>query len=330
MKKTATTLLKIAVSAAIYVYIFNKVDVRHLWEVLREAKLRYFIAAVVLYLLIQALSAYRWYLLLGPPGIEAKYGKILALYFVGMYFNFFLPTAIGGDVIKVYYIHKRTRSLSMATASVFLDRDLGMAALLLIALVTSALAGTSFNGVPLAAAFALISAAFIAANLAIFYKPSYDLLHRLLSAFKMKRADERVQRLFNSVNSYRGRWGLITAAIIISLLVQVGCSLVNLLSARAIGLNTQNGWVDYLVLIPATGLISMIPISAGGMGWREAAYIVLFSSVGATQSQALALALLWLGVLLVTSFPGGIIYLFLGERWKSKPDQVLSVARAQE
>jgi hypothetical protein len=327
MKRAAATLLKLAVSAGIYVYIFNKVDVRHLWEVLREAKLRYFIAAVALYLLIQALSAYRWYLLLGPPGIEASYGKILALYFVGMYFNFFLPTAIGGDVIRVYYIQKRTRSLSAATASVFLDRDLGMAALLFMALVFSALAGTSFKGMPLAAAFALVMAAFIAANLAIFYKPSYDLLHRLLGAFKMKRADERVERLFNSVNSYRGRWGLIAIAAIISLGVQVGCSMVNLLSARAIDLNTRNGWVDYLVLIPATGLMSMIPISAGGMGWREAAYIVLFSSVGATQSQALALALLWLGVLVATSLPGGIIYLFMGG-WKSEADKLLSVARA--
>jgi uncharacterized membrane protein YbhN (UPF0104 family) len=181
---------------------------------------------------------------------------------------------------------------------------------------------------PLAVAFALVTAAFIAANLAIFYKPSYDLLHRLLSAFRMKGADERVERLFNSVNSYRGRWRLIAIATIISLAVQLGCSLVNLLSARAIDLDTRNGWVDYLVLIPATGLMSMIPVSAGGMGWREAAYIILFSSVGATQSQALALALLWLGVLVVTSLPGGIIYLFMGQRWKSEPDELLSVARA--
>src|SRR5581483_7424748 len=106
------------------------------------------------------------------------------------------------------------------------------------------------------------------ANLALFYRPTYNLLHRLLSLFKMKRVDDRIERLFNSVNVYRGRWGLITATLLISLGVQVGCALVNLLAARSIGLD-KVGLADYLVFIPAIGLISMIPISVGGTGLRE-------------------------------------------------------------
>ena len=236
-----------------------------------------------------------------------------------MYFNFFLPSSIGGDFFKVYYLNKETGRLSASTASVFLDRDIGMGGLLLIALVAAAWGGTSVppkNGVLLAPIFALIGLAFVAANLALFYRPTYKVLHRLLSLFKMRKADEKVESLFESVNSYRGKWGLAAVALLISLGVQVGCAVVNMLAAGAIGLHTQHGWIDYMVFIPAIGLIGMIPLSVNGAGWREASYILLFQSVGAEAPEAATLSLLWLGVMVVTSLPGGIIYIAEGRQGK--------------
>jgi hypothetical protein len=72
--------------------------------------------------------------------------------------------------------------------------------------------------------------------------------------------------------------------------------------------------VDYMVFIPAIGLIGMIPLSVNGAGWREASYILFFTSVGAEAHQAATLSLLWLGIMVVTSLPGGIIYLARGGR----------------
>jgi uncharacterized protein (TIRG00374 family) len=322
MKKNAIVLLKIIVSFGIFAYIFSKADISHLWETIKGAEPLYFAAAIIVYLLIQSLSAYRWYLLLKPLGMSSSYPKLLSYYFLGMYFSNFLPTAIGGDLVRIYYLNKQTRRLSGATASVFLDRDFGMAALLFIAITSAAVAGTKFNGVPLAAAFAIVAIAFIAANLALFYRPSYNLLHQLLSLLKLKKVDEKVECLLNSFNSYRGHWNLIWAITALSLLIQLGCAVVNILNARAIGLQTSHGWLDFLVLIPATGLISMVPLSLNGMGWREASYVVLFQAVGAKQTQALTLALLWLGVLVLTSLPGGIIYILQGGR-PDQPEQAL-------
>lgn len=320
MKKSVLTLLKVVFSVGILVYIFTRVvRINELWDNLRNADASYLVAAVAVYFLVQTLSAYRWYLLLRPLGIESSFPKILALYYLGMYFNFFLPSAIGGDFFKVYYLHKETGRLSASTASVFLDRDIGMGGLLLAATVVAAYGGTRIpphGGVLLAPVFALIGLAFIAANLALFYRRSYNLLHRLLSLFRMKKADVKVERLFDSVNSYRGEWRLAVVALIISLGVQVGCAFVNMLAASAIGLHTQHGWIDYMVFIPAIGLIGMIPLSVNGAGWREASYILLFQSVGAQLHEAATLSLLWLGILVVTSLPGGIIYLARGSRSK--------------
>lgn len=312
MKKFAFTMIKIAVSVGLYVYIFSKIDMGHLWGILKEANLWYFVAAVGVYFSIQALSAYRWYLLLKPLEIRLPYTKLLSFTLMGMFFNNFMPTGIGGDVFRIYYLRKETRRLSPATASVFFDRDLGMAGLLIIATLAATFAGTTFKGVWLAPLFGLVALIFAAANLALFYRPTYNLLHRLLMLFRMKEADQRVEHLFESVNSYRGQWGLIAVTIVMSLIVQLGCSMVNILSAESISLQTQGGWINYLVFIPAIGLITMVPVSVNGMGWREFSYLVLFGSVGASEAEATALAFLWLGVLVITSLPGAMIYALLG------------------
>lgn len=324
MKKTGLTLLKIVFSVGILVYIFTRVvHVQDLWANLKEASVSYLVAAIALYLLVQTISAYRWYLLLKPLDIETGFLKILGLYYLGMYFNFFLPSAIGGDVVKVYYLHKETGRLSASTASVFLDRDIGMGGLLVAAIAVSAYGGTRIEGWLLAPMFALIGVAFVAANLALFYRPTYNLLHRFLSLFRMKRVDEKVERLYDSFNAYRGKWSLVVATLALSLVIQAGCAFVNMLTGEAIGLHTQHGWIDYMVFIPAIGLTGMIPLSVNGAGWREWSYILLFGvvAVGVDPQQGKALAatlsLLWLGIMVVTSLPGAIIYIARGGRKKS-------------
>ena len=341
MRKAGLTLLKVVVSLGILAYIFTKVvDIRQLWANLKEADLSYFVAAILAFFLVQGLSAYRWYLLLKPQGIEVSYWKLLSYYFLGMYFNFFLPSAIGGDVFRVYYLNKETKRLSASTATVFLDRDIGMGGLVLVGTLVAWSSGTRLNGVLLAPIFAAIGIVFVAVNLAIFYRPTYNLLHRVLSLFRMKRVDEKVERLFESVNCYRGKWGLLVSTLLISVGVQIGCALVNLLSANSIGLHTRNGWLDYLVFIPTIGLIGMAPVTVNGAGFREAGYILLFKSVidrvhgipvsagdPAIETAAATLAVLWLGVMVATSLPGGIIYVARGGRKRDRiPDSIEEIA----
>ena len=80
----------------------------------------------------------------------------------------------------------------------------------------------------------------------------------------MKKADERVEHLFESVNSYRGKWGVLGGAMLLSIVIQMGGIFANVLLGHAIGLETRNGWLDYLVIVPAISLISMNPLSVNG------------------------------------------------------------------
>jgi uncharacterized protein (TIRG00374 family) len=164
---------------------------------------------VSVYFLVQSLSAYRWYLLLKPLGIETSFPRIVSLYYLGMYFNFFLPSAIGGDVFKVYYLNKETGRLSASTASVFLDRDVGMGGLLIAATLVAAYGGTRIppgNGILLAPLFALIGVAFIAANLA-FLSPVLQPASPSTQLVQNEASRRESGAPVESVNSYRGQWG---------------------------------------------------------------------------------------------------------------------------
>jgi uncharacterized protein (TIRG00374 family) len=319
MRKAATMGLKIVISVALYVYILSKVNIRHLLDITRHARVSYILAAILLYFVVQTISAYRWYVLLRPLRIQVSFIKILALYFLGMYGNLFLPGTIGGDFVRIYYLNKEARDLTGATASVFLDRDMGLASLLVIATIASQAAGIRFNGVLLAPVFGLIFIGFVAINLALFYRPTYNLFHHLLKLLKLKRSDEKVERMFKSVNAYRGELGLMAYAVLLSVVIQVGGVAVNMFAGASIGLVSNHGIIDYLVFIPAISLISMNPISLNGMGWREAAYIILFMSAGASRDQATILSLLWLAVLVLTSLPGGLVYFVNGMKKKDSP-----------
>src|SRR5215831_7005313 len=245
MKKALTLAVKIGVSLALYVYIFKKVDVGTLWQKTRTADPTYVLAAILIYLLVQVISAYRWYCLLRPLGISVPFSRIVGLYFVGMFSSLFLPAVIGGDVVKIYYLNKEAGSLTGATTSVFLDRDLGLGALLAIAMIAAGFGGTRLNGVPLAPVFGLIMIGFAAANLALFYRPTYSLLRKALKVFKLKKSDERVERLFKSFNTYRGHAGVKAIAMALSVVIQIRGIAVNAAAGAGIGRHTDRGVIDY-------------------------------------------------------------------------------------
>ena len=89
----------------------------------------------------QAISTLKWRILQGPVGLPSTpYLRLLGFYFTGMFFNLFLPTIIGGDAVKALLLARETGAPARATMSVFMERNTGLCALLLIALVAAYLA----------------------------------------------------------------------------------------------------------------------------------------------------------------------------------------------
>ena len=133
MRQTALLAAKIAVSLALLGYLFSTTDLRALGSRIRSGDLLLLAAAVALYSAMLAVATWRWRLLLETQGYQAPLGPLSASYLVASFFNNFLPSNIGGDVIRVRDSSRLTGSTATSLAVVAIDRILGFGALYFLA-----------------------------------------------------------------------------------------------------------------------------------------------------------------------------------------------------
>jgi uncharacterized protein (TIRG00374 family) len=304
-------LLKPLVTLALYIFIFTYwVDVADLANRLRATRVEYVLFGVVLYSAGQMISAYKWYLLLEPVHLVTSYGRAVAFYFIGMFFNIFLPTIVGGDAVKAILLSRETGSTGRATMSVFMERNVGLAALLTIATVAAWYAPpVRLLGLSLAALVVLLLAGYLAANLVLASPRAYKAIDALIAATPLSAMRHRAVSLYDGIVPYRKHVGLLATAIALSFLFQAIVIVVVFLNALALG---QSFSISALaVFVPLISLAGMVPVTVNGLGVREALYVLLFGQLGASRDLSVSLALLYLAVTFMASLPGGIVYALL-------------------
>ena len=107
-RRIASTLIKVAVTVALYVAVFYKIDVDKMWSHLQAVRPGWIALGILAYAAGQWLSAWRWWLLLRPVQLTVPYLRMVAFYFIGMFFNHFLPTIVGGDAVKAILLARET------------------------------------------------------------------------------------------------------------------------------------------------------------------------------------------------------------------------------
>jgi uncharacterized protein (TIRG00374 family) len=303
--------LKPLVSLVLYAAIFYVTDVSAIGARLAAARVDLVAACVLLYAVGQVLSAWRWRLLLQPVGLEVPLRRMVGFYFIGMFFNLFLPTIVGGDVVKAVLLSRETRAPARATVSVFMERDVGLLALLAVASIAAWWApDVAIGGLSLHALTLLLSAGFVAVNLALFRPDVYALTDRLIARTALARMRGRAASLYESMTPYRTAYGVLAAALVLSLAFQAVVIAVVFFAARA--LSSEFPLSAVAVFVPLISLAGMIPVSLNGLGVREALYILLFGRIGVSSETAVSVALLYLAVTFLASLPGGVVYALYG------------------
>lgn len=301
-----------ALSLLLLWVLFRRADVGEMIRTLAGIRLEFFLLALALYIGGQLLSALRWKVLTVPLGLSIPYGRLAALYFLGMFFNFFLPTVIGGDAVKAYYLARQTRDSVRALASVFMDRNTGLCALLLIALVAAIAGRVAFSdralAVPLAGAFLL----YLGVNLLLFIEAPYRALVRCFTALRLPSGAALADRAHAALRTYRSSPASVGKALVLSLAFHLLLIGLNYANARALGLRLD--LLPFCVFIPIISLLSMFPITMYGLGVREYAFVALFSTLGLAREASLLLALLWFVVTLLASLPGAVLYVLFRHR----------------
>jgi uncharacterized protein (TIRG00374 family) len=270
------------------------------------AQLRFgwWLAAVGVYLLTQLVSSVRWQLLARPLGLDRPLHQFIAFYFIGMYFNLLLPTSVGGDVVRAWYLDGGSGRKLAAFLSVFVDRFSGLLVLLALACVAVALCPIALPAWIHVSVWGTIAAA--VAGLVGF--SIFDF--RSSIAGKVP----GVNRLSHKIESVRAgsthllRPGLVLSTTVLSLVVQASNVVLVWLVGRAIDAPVPASY--YWILVPMVTLLTLLPISLNGMGVREWGTVLFLAPLGVGQGIALSLAFLWFSVFTAASLFGGVVYLF--------------------
>lgn len=298
-----------AITAALYVAVFYKTDADKIWARLQAVDAGWVAFGVLAYAAGQCLSAWRWWLLLRPVQLAVPYTRMVAFYFIGMFFNHFLPTIVGGDAVKAVLLARETGAPARSTMSVFMERNAGLFALLTIATAAAFFAPpVEVKGFNLLQLTLLVFAAFIAANVVLANRPAYRLVDSLVALTPLARTRSRAASLYDALVPYRdARWrGVVAASVLQSFLFQAVVILVVFLNAEA--LDVHPPVASLAVFVPLISLAGMLPISVNGLGIREALYVLLFGRIGVASDAAVSMAVLYFAVTLAASLPGGIVY----------------------
>jgi uncharacterized membrane protein YbhN (UPF0104 family) len=290
-------ILRLVVSTALIAWLGWRTDWTSLGQALAHAHFTLWWAAVALYLAIQAVSALRWQLISEPLGFERTLIDYARMYFVGMFFNLFLPTSVGGDVMRAWQLRAGDNRKLPALLSVFVDRASGLFVLLCLGLA-GALAS------PVALPDSLRRAIYLTAGLALAGVVG------LCVAGKFGRHIARVKHLSAALKLYLLNPRLAVNTTLLSLVIQAANVAVLWILSKALDLDVPVGY--YIVAVPMITLMTVLPISLNGIGVREGGMVLFLSPLGVPDATAVSLAVLWFMVFTSASLVGGVVY-FLGD-----------------
>ncbi|MGH2785304.1 MAG: lysylphosphatidylglycerol synthase transmembrane domain-containing protein [Actinomycetota bacterium] len=307
-------LIRIVVGAGVFGFLIWRSDVGELWNTLKEARVAYLFAALGAIFAGLFVSALRWKAYLEALEMQLSYATLFRLYFVGTFFNAFLPTGIGGDAYKAVRLGRGKESLAPAFASVFLDRFAGVVGMAAIGLVSSAyIVAAGERDVSGGYRVPLIA---LGASILIMGTASVLLLggERLLGSGRLIKHEGiggRIRRAMRQVHAAGRHPDSAARGYVFGVVFQGLVFTYHVMIAKALGItNVPMGVFASIVVI--SSLATMIPLSINGLGFREGAYIWALGRYGVPHDAALAFALLILAALLLSSIVGGVIYVALG------------------
>jgi uncharacterized protein (TIRG00374 family) len=303
MRKHLSTLLKVAISVAGLVYVFLKVPFSDLQAEL--VNIRWFWVAVVLALMLIGLAvrAFRWLLLLRGLGATIQFKRLLELYFVGAFFNTFLPSGFGGDVVRVLEVSQDVPS-NIAAGTVIVDRLTGLLMLFVMALIALPFRPDNFPA-DLTIQIAVVS---IIGLIGGFILLEGRLIRRygrwLPGKLSVTDPDQPLAKLLQAVQGCGGQ--AIASALAVSVLFNLILCSWWLVAGLAFGYTVN--FTHYLLVVPIFSILLLIP-SIGGLGVRESMAPVLFGAALASDAQAFSLALLVTILTRVSGLLGGPVYI---------------------
>lgn len=269
-----------------------------------------FAAAFFLFLISIVFLAWRLKVILFAQNCMIGLRDLFSLTLIAHFFTNFMPTSVGGDIIKGYYIARKIKARLNSYASVIMDRVIGM-----FSLLTLSSAALFFIGKDARHSFVVwvditLLLGCIAVMITLIYRPLAKRFLSSLGIFRLLqhlRIDSAAKKLYAAISVYQNQKGKLLQMFSLSLVAQfVSFITVYLL---AVSFSVSIPFERVVLAMPLIAVLCMLPVTMNGLGLREWGFVFFFSP-GIGNAAAFSLSLLYLGVSLLTSIVGGVIYLF--------------------
>lgn len=304
--------LKLAITAGLLYYLLSGVDLSRLQEIVTTVSPATIVVAIALHIISYGVGGLRWWLLANNAGLALPFRAVLPSYFLGIFFNNFLPTGVGGDVVRILHLRRPRVSLRSLIASTVSDRLIGFIVVFATGLFSlAALEHVLLNDSTRVILFSLALMAIV--SIWIFATDWFEtLIARLTHRYRHTRVLKSILEIVTTLHGLRNRRGLIVGAVGLSLLIQSLIILCYYFLALGIGLDQP--LLLFFAIIPVVIIATNIPISIGGLGVREGALVSLLVLSGVPSDAALGLSLVYLAVFWCASLPGLVVMMLPSTR----------------
>lgn len=303
-------LLKIGGSSILLYLLFRRMDMARLWNTARHASLPWLALALGVFLVQLLVSAWRWGLLVRAQGIAMPYGALVNSYLVATFFNNFLPSNVGGDVIRIGDSAKRAGSMTIAATVVLFDRGIGLLGLVFVAAVGATVAAwisPTLGPVGPGALWVGLALVTIVASWAVLMPQGVGLILSPLRRLHPEWVGEKLTKLQRTLERFRETPQALAGGFAGSVCVQA--LLVGFYAAIAHGLHVAVPLQHLAIVVPLSFVILMVPVSVNGWGLREATFGVYLSRLGVPLESAVALSFVSAVLITIFSTSGAAAYL---------------------
>jgi len=298
---------KLLVSALLLAILFWRVDRAAFIRTVQTLPLKVFLGCAGLYIMGYLISTLRWQRLLLAEGIRLSLWRLMLVYFEAAFFNLFLPTLIGGDIVRGYAIYRITRGHDASIASILVDRLSGFAALVGIAVIALGLAYGKIRDPQVAVMILAVATAFTVLIAVLLHDRMKERASGLLRIIGLARFQAKLQGLVEALQRYRGHRRALGQAILLSVLLQALIIVTYYLIGAGLNLGVPIAY--FFLYVPLITFVAMLPVSVAGLGVREGGVVYFFAKVGVDAVTAITMSLVWFSLTLVVSGLGGLAFL---------------------
>lgn len=299
-------LIRIIVTTVLLGWLFAQVDISGVGSVFAQTRPGWLALAAVINLLSVGLMVWRWQLLLAGMGVVRSFWNLLHITLVSTFFSMFLPSSIGGDVMKMVLVAPDPAQREAAVASVLIDRVVGMAVTIAVGLLGVLWLPAVWGNHALIGALVAATLAFCLGVTMLFSRVWFLLLTRLVPGFLWRRFGTAITEAHRSIIRLRRRPAVLLSAAAISGARQVMVCFSVLFAGYAFSISVSP--IAYFAIVPIVLAITVLPFAIGGLGLQDNAMVLLFGAVGVSAVQALSLSIFLHVMRNLVGIIGGILF----------------------